>query len=222
MNFPDNLLPHAMLWTGNALALLLMVVAVCTAPWKRLAQVDLLNVWLGMCVGLMLIWSIKTGIKPGLNFHLLGATLMTLMFGPQLAMIGLALVLLAVTLAGMSGWSSYALNLLLMGALPVLLSHRLYVLAERNLPHHLFVYILLDAFFGAALAMALSGLTSTLLLAFSRTYPYGYLTDNYLPYYILMSWSEALLTGMAVTLMTAFRPHWLSTFDDLRYLGRKS
>ena len=30
--------------------------------------------------------------------------------------------------------------------------------------------------------------------------------------------SEAVLTGMAVTLMAAYRPSWLVTFDDQRYL----
>lgn len=222
MNFPDNLLPQALLWAGDAAALLLLAGALLTAPWRRLARIDLLNVWLGMCVGLMLIWGIKTGIKPGLNFHLLGATLMTLMFGSRLALLGLAIVLLGVTLSGASGWDSYAINLLSMGALPVLFSHWLYVLAERHLPNHLFVYIFLDAFIGAALAMSLSGVAATLLLVITGVYPYAYLAEHYLPYFMLMSWSEAMLTGMAITLMTAFRPQWLLTFDDFRYLGRKS
>jgi len=221
MNFPDHLLPPALLWIGGALAFLLLAGAVRSAPWRRLAQVDLLNVWLGMCVGLMLAWSVKAGIRPGLNFHLLGATLLTLMFGPQLALIGLVIVLLGVTLSGASGWDSFALNLLLMGALPVLFSHRLYILADRKLPNHLFVYIFVDAFLGAALVMLAYGVVVTLLLAVSGVYPYAYLTQNYLPYYILLAWSEAMLTGMAITLMTAFRPNWLTTFSDSKYLGRK-
>lgn len=221
MNFPDHLLPDALLWSCDGLVLLLIGVAARSAPWRRLAQVELLNVWLGACVALMLVWNIKTGIKPGLNFHLLGATLMTLMFGPQLALIGLAIVLIGVTLAGASGWDSFAFNLLLMGTLPVLFSHRLFTLADRKLPNHLFVYIFIDAFLGAALTIVLYGLASVLLLALAGAYRSAYLMHDYLPYYILLAWSEAMLTGMAVTLMTAFRPQWLCTFDDVRYLGRK-
>jgi uncharacterized membrane protein len=33
-----------------------------------------------------------------------------------------------------------------------------------------------------------------------------------------MGWSEAMLTGMAVSLMAVYRPAWVSTFDDARYL----
>jgi uncharacterized membrane protein len=167
------------------------------------------------------IWSIKTGIRPGLNFHLLGATLLTLMFGARLAMVGLAVVLLGVTLAGMAGWTALGVNWLITGMLPVTLSYLLYATADRKLPNHLFVYIFVSAFIGAGLVVFLTGLVTTLMLALSGTYARTYLTQNYLPYYILIGWSEAMLTGMAVTLMAAFRPAWLSTFSDVRYLKTK-
>lgn len=221
MNFPDHFLPSAVAWVSIAVTVLLFGYATLRAPWRRLGQDELLHVWLGMCVALMALWSIKTGIKPGLSFHLLGATLLTLMFGPWLALVGLALVLAGVTLAGHAGWDSYAANLLLMAALPILFSHALYTFIDRKLPNHLFVYIFVDAFAGAAAAIVLSGLAASLLLALCGIYASAYLTENYLPYYILMGWSEAMLTGMAITLMTAFRPAWLATFDDARYLKRK-
>ncbi|OIQ83360.1 cobalt transport protein CbiM [mine drainage metagenome] len=218
MNFPDQLLPAALLWTCNALALPLLVLAVRTAPWGRLIGQETFNAWLGMCVGLLLLWSIKAGIRPGLSFHLLGGTLLTLMFGARLAMAGLAVVLLGVTLAGAAGWASLGVNWLLGGVLPVTLSYLLYAVVDRKLPNHLFVYIFVNAFIGAGLVVLITGAAVTLLLELSGAYPGAYLARNYLPYYILMGWSEALLTGMAVTLMVVFRPAWLSTFSDLRYL----
>lgn len=36
-----------------------------------------------------------------------------------------------------------------------------------------------------------------------------------------MAWSEAVLTGMAITLMAVYRPAWLMTFSDQRYLHKK-
>lgn len=221
MNLPDHLLPGALAWLLNTLALLLLLAAGWRAPWRRLGDSARLNLWLGACVGMMLLWSIKAGIKPGLDFHLLGATLMTLMFGPTLALLGLGIVLIGVTLAGMAGWTALGANLLLMAALPVAFSHALYRQAERRLPPHLFIYILLDAFIGAALAMTLSGVAATLLLALAGVYPWHYLADHYLPYYALMCWSEAMLTGMAATMMTVYRPGWLATFDDARYFGSR-
>jgi len=221
MNFPDHLLPAALLWSSNVLALLLFALATWMAPWKRLIHKGLLNVWLGACVGLMLVWSIKTGIRPGLNFHLLGATLLTLMFGARLALVASGVVVLAITLAGMAGWGSLGINWLLTGLLPVSLSYLLYAVVDRKLPNHLFVYIFINAFIGAGLVVVFTGLTTTLLLVLNEAYSSKYLMQNYLPYYLLMGWSEAMLTGMAVTLMTAFRSEWLSTFSDVRYLKSK-
>lgn len=221
MNFPDHLLPDALLWTADVLAVVLLGLALWAAPWRRLVQQQLLNVWLGVCVGLMLLWSIKTGIRPGLNFHLLGAMLCTLMFGARLALVAMAVVMVGVTLAGSAGWVSLGLNWMVTGLLPVALSALIYRVVDRKLPNHLFVYIFLNAFVGAGLVVVVTGLVTTLVLALSEVYPGSYLTQNYLPYYVLMGWSEALLTGMAVTLMTAFRPAWLSTFSDARYLKTK-
>jgi len=221
MNFPDQLLPTSLVWVCDVLALLLFLAAAWTAPWKRLIRDDVVNVWFGMCVGLMLLWSIKTGVRPGLTFHLLGATLMTLMFGARLAMVGQAVVVLAVTLAGMAGWSALGVNWLLAGVLPVALSYGIYATVDRKLPNHLFVYIFLNAFIGAGAVVVITGLAAALLLAMTGVYASTYLTQNYLPYFILMGWSEAMLTGMAVTMMTVFRPAWLMTFSDARYLKRK-
>ena len=221
MNFPDLLLPSAWYWTGSGLLVPLLVWALRTAPWRRLKDASQLNLWLGACVVLMALWSIKTGIKPGLNFHLLGATAMTLMFGPQLAILGIIIVLTAVTLAGMSGWQGYGWNALVMGAVPIAVSYGMYWLADRKLPNHLFVYIFLNAFFGGALAMAATGLGATLLLLWSGAYPAAYLFHDYLPYFILMAWSEAVTTGMAITMMVVYTPQWVGTFDDARYLHRK-
>lgn len=221
MNFPDTLLPGFLLWIGNALALIALLAAVRSAPWHMLKRLDLLNVWLGTAVVLMLVWSIKTGIRPGLNFHLLGGTLLTLMFGPWLALAMLAVVLAAITLAGAAGWASLGINFLLMAALPVVLSYALFRIADTRLPNHFFVYIFVNAFLGAGLAMAACGIAATLVLAASGAYSGSYLGTQFLPYFILMAWSEAMLTGMVMTLMVVYRPNWVATFNDARYITRK-
>jgi uncharacterized membrane protein len=218
MNFTDQLLPPGVSWPANLLAGLLLALAVRRAPWQRLKDEAQLHLWLGTCVTLMAVWSIKTGIKPGLDFHLLGATLMGLMFGPQLAMIGFAVVLTGVTLAGAAGWQGFGANLLVMAAVPVLFSFALHKTSQRRLPNHLFVYLLLDAFLCSALAIAVSGLAGTLLLGVAGVYRWSYLLTQHLPFYVLLGWSEAMITGMAVTMMAAYRPHWLGTFSDARYL----
>ncbi len=221
MNLPDNLLPPSWHWFSHLLFALALGWSIRAAPWRRLKDDEQLNLWLGACVALMLLWSIRTGIRPGLNFHLLGATVFTLMFGPYLAMAGLSVVLLGVTAFGLSGWVSFSVNGLLMGVLPVLVSHLVFRLVDGRLPNHLFIYIFVNAFVGAALAMALTGLAATGLLAAAGAYALDYLSSQYLPYFLLMGWSEALLSGMVMTLLVVYRPRWVATFDDARYLRNK-
>lgn len=222
MNIPDHLLPAPWLWASHFGALLVLALAL-RLGYRRGAFASLkagwrLNLLLGACVSLMLLWSIQTGVKPGLNFHVLGATALTLMFGWPLALFALALITIGTTLAGLGGWGALSINFLLMGALPVAVSHGIFRLVDGKLPNHFMVYVFLCAFFGAALAMAATGAGVTLLMALSGTYSLDYLTSQYLPYFILMGWSEAILTGMALSLMVVYRPAWVATFDDARYL----
>lgn len=221
MNFPSDLFPGG--WYAVALLPWLAAIAwaVRRAPWKRLGNGSLLNVWLAMVVSLTLLWSMKAGIKPGLDYHLLGATVMTLAFGPQLAIAGLSIVLAAATLNGAAGWSAYALNSLLMVVLPVLASHAILRLTERRLPNHLFVYLFVDAFIGAAAVVMIVGITSSAVMLAAGVYPADYLLGQYLPYMLLLCFSEGWLSGMALTLMVIYRPEWVASFDDRRYLLNK-
>ncbi len=218
MNFPDTVLPQSLLWPANILALALLGECLWHAQWRTLAKSGMQHLWLASCVGLMLLWSIKAGVKPGLNFHLLGATILTLMFGPRLAIIALAAVLTGVTMAGFGGWMSLGMNLLLMAMLPVLFSYTIYCQAHFKLPRHVFVYVFLDAFLAAWFAVILTAIAAAMVLSAAGTYPMAYLRHNYLIYFILIGWSEALLSGMGTMLMVAYKPEWLSTFSDKLYL----
>lgn len=221
MNLPDGLFSAEWYWVGHVLLALVLGVAVFRAPWHRLKDANQLNVWLGACVFLMGIWSIKAGVRPGLNFHMLGATVLTLMMGPYLATLGMAIVVTAITLNGGAGWESISLNVLLMGALPSWVSYAIYYNADKRLPNNYFLYIFVNAFFGAAFTMAVSGVAATTLLGLSGAYKTDYLIHQYLPYFILLGWSEAMLSGMVMSLMVAYRPQWVGTFDDERYIKNK-
>lgn len=220
MNLVSAHIPPHWLWLLWPIAGLLFYGVWRRARWHMLADRDNLNVFAGACIAVLALWLIKAGIRPGLNFHLLGATALTLMFGPWFALFGLALVLAAVTVYN-GDLAAYPVNLLIMAALPCAASWGLYRLVDRKLPNHPFIYIFLNGFFGAALAVALVGLASTGFATLAKAYSLDYLLGNYLPYYMLMAWSEALATGMTVTLLIVYRPEWVSSFDDQRYLHGK-
>lgn len=221
MNFPGGLFGD--FWAYGAFLLMAPVWLWClrTAPWRRLAESSQLNVWLGTVVVLMLLWSMKAGVKPGLNLHLLGATAFTLMFGRQLAILGLSLVMAAVTLNGAAGWECYALNVLVMAAFPCFVAHLLLQITLRYLPANFFVYIFFAAFFGAGIAVVSTGLLATLLLWLAGIYPVQLLLEDYLPYFALLGFAESWLNGAAITLMVVYYPRWVGSFDDRRYLWHK-
>lgn len=221
MNLPDNILGEVWGWAAWAVWILLFVLAVSKAPWSRLKDSESLNLWFGMIVLLTLIWSIKAGVKPGLSLHLLGATLFTLCFGWQLAFVGLSLVLAGITLNGAAGYFAYATNALLLAGVSVGVSHLVCHLVDRHLPKHFFVFIFANGFFGAALTMIAVGMVSTLLMGLAEIYDFGYLTSEYLPYFLLLGFSEAWLSGMLITLFVVYRPSWVFSFNDSFYFAKK-
>lgn len=221
MNVPDFLLPVELTWVANVLAFVIIGYSLLKAPWRHLKPADLQHVFLGFVVVMMLAWSARAGIKPGLNMHLLGTTLLSLMFGLRLALVAFSLVLMAITGFGIAGWSAYGINYLLMAFIPALFSAGLFKWVDSRLPNHFFIYVFVSAFLCAGLAMSLCGFVTTYVMTESGAYSHDYLMYQYLPFFILMAWSEAVLTGMAITLMAVYRPAWLMTFDDFRYLKNR-
>lgn len=221
MNLSHDILPVAWLWAGLASYLLAMGPALYSAPWARFRENEYSHVYFGACVTLLVLWSLNTRSIEGIEYHYLGATLLTLMFGWQLALVGISAVLLGGVLSGGSDWQAFPLNLVIMGVVPVLASQAVFYLVDKRLPNHFMTYIFLAAFFGAGLALGSTILMASAVLTLSGAVSFQQLLYEYLPYAPLMIFPEAFLTGMAVTAMVGLRPTWVSTFDDDRYLRGK-
>ena len=150
---------------------------------------------------------------------------MTLMFGWAYAVLAMSVVIIVFTLFTASSMidSLYILpwDILLTGILPVSLSYILFRIIDRYLPNHFFIYIFLNAFFGAALAMASVILTTSLVHTLSGAYSFDNLSYTYLPYGLILMFPEAFTTGMLMSVFVVYRPEWVSTFDDSRYLQGK-
>lgn len=219
MNLISAHIPAVWLWGFWFAALVLAGVVARQTAWGMLSRRGNLNVFLGATVVVLALWLIKAGVKPGLNFHLLGATALTLMFRPLFALLSMGLIALAMAV-WQGEYQAFAANWLIMGALPVGVSWGIYRLVDGRLTHHLFVYIFLNAFFGAAITMLVLGGVSTAFLAVSGTYSLDYLLAEYAPFFLLVAWGEAFATGMMLTVMVVWKPEWVATFDDRRYLDR--
>lgn len=203
------------LWIVTLLPLLVQ------STWTPLREPARLNLWCAAIAVMFTLWCIRYSVKPGLMLHLLGATILMLMFGPRLAQLALYLVMAGVAATGIAAFDAYPAHALLAGAAPVWVSWLVLRLVERRLPANLFVFIFVAGFLSAALAMAFSAVATVLLHAAAGTYAVAYLTEYYLPYALLLSWGEAFITGMSMALMIAYYPQWVLMFDDKRYLARR-
>lgn len=221
MDIPAGLLPQNVLWTAWLLYSLLLVSALLTAPWSKLSDNEASHVYFGAVAVACVLWTLRAGIAPGYNYHLLGMTSLCLMFDWQFALLAASLVLLVTTWKGPAGGEAFALNALIMGALPVLSTRVLLYASQRRLTHNFFVYIFVNAFFAGALGILLSGLAASAVLALAEGGTVNQTREDYLLFIPLLLFGEAFLNGMAMTLLVAYRPRWVSTFHDHWYLDGK-
>lgn len=194
-----------------------LVWAMWTAPWSRFVS-EGNNVWFGAILGLALLWSIKASLASGLVFHLLGVSLLTLIAGPQLALVGAAMVVAIATALRDGWWASFALDVVATGAVPVMVTVGVLHAAERWLTPNFFIYIFVAGFFGPALAMFAAGIIASAIAVLAGALPAAVVSEQFLPYLIYLGFGEATVTGMLLTLLVVYKPAWVSTFDDARYL----
>lgn len=218
MSLPATLLPDSWHWAALLITLVVMARLLQSAPWARLRETTPLNVLLGFAVGLAFLWSMKAGVRPGLNFHLLGAMAACLALGPWLAIVALGLALVGITLNGSIEWQAWPINFVLMSVTPVVIAYQFQRLVERLLPAHFFVFVFVIAFVGSAFAVVAGGLITSAVLVVAGAYPLSFLASDYLPYFVLLGFSEAWIGGALITLLVVFRPEWVVAFDDRRYL----
>lgn len=202
-------------WLGAVPALGL---AFARAPWSRFADSEQVHVWYGSLFALIVLWSIQATVGDGFTFHLLGITGLTLIAGPALALVGSAAAVGVLMLVRGGVFASAALAWCTMAALPVAVTWATLRLAERRLPPNFFVYVFVVAYFGAALSLAATGLAGALVLSLAGGRPAATVFGDYVPYLVYLALGEAMLNGMVLTLLIVYRPHWVASFDDARYI----
>jgi uncharacterized membrane protein len=210
--------PAGWVVAGWIAAVPLLVAAVRRAPWSRFGGSEPVHVWYGTIFGIVVLWNVQATVGDGFRFHLLGVAAMTLLVGPALALLGGA-VATAVQIAVRGGiWVNAGLAFLTMVAVPVATTWLVLRLSERHLPPNFFVYVFVAAFFGAGLSLAGAGIAGAAALTWGAGRAAGLVFGEYVPYLIYLAFGEATVTGMALTLAVVYRPQWVATFDDARYI----
>ncbi|WP_319782219.1 energy-coupling factor ABC transporter permease [Oceanisphaera sp. IT1-181] len=175
----------------------------------------------GAAIALVPLWMLQAGVKPGLEVHFLGLTTLALLLGWRMGLMMSSLSLLLVTAFGFESWSMLGPNLLLGVVIPLSASYLLFLLTYSYLYRHLFVYIFVAGFFNAALTITLKTLLFSGFMVWSDQYSWQVVVDNYLSVLPLLLFPEALLNGMAITVLVLFKPEWVCTYRDRDYIINK-
>jgi uncharacterized membrane protein len=149
MNLPATLFINGNDWLllGDIVFIVLLAQAARHAGWRALWLDPMrFNAYFALLLFTPVFWVMNAGIQPGLNFHLLGATLFTLMFGWAIALITLAGIMLAVWLYHGLDVAALGINGAVMLAMPILFSEGLSRYCQYRLPPNPFRFLLLNAF----------------------------------------------------------------------------
>lgn len=204
-------------WIDGAILIGALLAALPFKPWLALTHAPLQNPWLVAMLILPWVWWTQHLLPNGMALQLSGACMLVLMFGWPLAMWSLLPVGLLSSLIAVQGWPdvpALVSQVVWLGVMPGTLSLLIGLLVRRLLPLHLFVYILGRGFIATALAITAGGYLA--LLAMHK--PDSLATEEWMLAHWLLGWGEAISTGMLTAIFVAFKPEWLLTYSDLRYL----
>lgn len=222
MNLPAQLFNSDLLWLANVLFGYILYRAATRAPWRIvLDNAAMVNALVGLTFGAFVFWQLNAGIRPGINFHVLGSTLFMLMFGSHVAIIAIAAVMLASWLRTDAALITLGLNGLLMIVLPVIFSDWLLRFSKRNMPKNLFLYALWNGFACGAFSIVLNVTATVLLLLLFTHYTWPQIQYHYLVPAPIIVLTEAFTTGMLITAFTVFQPQAVMTFSDEEYINGK-
>ncbi len=221
MDIPNGLLPGSYLIVAGILYALCLLAALLTAPWSKIADSEASNSYFGAILVIIVLWLMRGGIQPGLDYHLLGMTLLCLMFEWQFAIFAATVIVAVTTWQGPAGWDVLGLNVLVMGIVPIVFTRMLLYACQRWLPHNFFIYIFVNAFLAGALSILLAGLASATIQQLAGVQPAGSIQANFIIILPMLMFGEGFLNGAVMSLMVVYRPRWVATFHDRWYLKGK-
>lgn len=194
----------------------------CRSPlgWQKLRQEsDYQHFVFSSAIILFCLWALKAGIHQGLDIHLLGMTVLTLCHGPKIA-IWIAILPLAMMVGfdflPLADVGLYAVTTVI---IPAFVSYLIFWLSYQYLQHHLFIYFFVAGFLNGAVTMVIHLCVVSAGYWISGLHSWQVIESNYLLMAVLVWFPEGMINGMALTILSMYRPHWLRTFYDREYLS---
>ena len=156
----------------------------------------------------------------GLIFHFYGASLLTAMFGPAIALSLLFPIAFIGIFLIQGSYIEASQQYLMVGMLPVTFSYLSISIIQRFVPRHLFVLIFGNGYVAAFASVILSGITVFAFEALIGTGSANIEFEGWLLGLIIIAFMEASLSGMLLAIFLIFRPHWVSTYNEDAYMSR--
>lgn len=159
---------------------------------------------------LTLLWQVDAQLPGWPAIHFLGITTVVLLLGLRLGLLTLAIPLLlqlgfSYATTGVWHFDDDLIWRWTLLALTAVVSYCIYLLSDRYLPHHFFTTIFAGSFLNAMVSACLYyGLSFLVWRSGAEISD----TDWFL--LPLIALPEALLNGMAMTLLVVYRPQWIA------------
>jgi len=195
-----------------------LAIALALRPWRLFdGRPALTTPLFATLVVLPWLWALPALLKTGMQLQWSGAVLVLLMLGWPIAIpVLLAVAALAWLISPMSPQAALALATW-QGVVPATLALIVGAAVRRWLPAHPFVYILGRGFVSAVVCLFAARL---LAQQFGTPLPGPASGMGLVVAQWLMAWGDAFVTGMLTAVFVAFRPEWLLTWSDARYLPK--
>lgn len=185
-----------------------------------LRQPLLQALFLGAALALSVLWQLKAQLPDLPAVHFLGITTVALLLGLRLTVLVIPLALLLPQLVAVllgqavTDYSTILLHWTVL-TLVALQSYGCYLLVTHKLPQHLFVAIFVSGFLNSLV----SALTFVALLALGFFGVLGAGENSQISEFLLvmplLAMPEALLNGMALTLLLVYKPHWVAAYRQI-------
>jgi len=203
-----------MVVVNACLILLAVAIAAWLRPWRAVTVEGPPWAWILAWAAVPLLWGLDVYARLPIMQPMSAAPLLVLLCGWPLTVLALLPATAVMALAGDIGVAEILHRLVWLGLVPATAILLLGAAIRRWLPNHLFVYILGRAYFGVFAACAFSGWMAMA----THPAPVGIPMADQMIAGALTAFGEALITGMLVAAIVAFRPEWLATYSDRLYL----